>query len=89
MCTSTEIGNDRIQVFDRTGKHLTVFGKKGVKNGEFGNIHGCLIDKETGWLYVADTANNRMQVFKPTAEMAAKLGGVIPSAGAPTVAQSQ
>jgi hypothetical protein len=23
------------------------------------------VDKETGWVYVADTANNRIQVFKP------------------------
>jgi DNA-binding beta-propeller fold protein YncE len=61
----TEIGNDRVQVFDKTGKFLTAFGKKGSGDGEFGNLHGMIVDKTTGWVYVADTANNRIQVFKP------------------------
>ena len=61
----TEIGNDRVQVFDKDGKFLTSLGSKGAGNGEFGNLHGIVIDKATGWIYVADTANNRIQVFKP------------------------
>jgi DNA-binding beta-propeller fold protein YncE len=60
-----EIGNDRVQVFDKDGKHVTMWGKKGSGNGEFGNLHGILVDKKTGWIYVADSANNRIQVFKP------------------------
>ncbi len=60
-----EIGNDRVQVFDKDGKHLTMWGKKGNGNGEFGNLHGLIVDRDTGWVYVADTANNRIQVFKP------------------------
>jgi DNA-binding beta-propeller fold protein YncE len=63
----TEIGNDRVQVFDKDGNFLTMWGKKGAGNGEFGNLHGIIVDKETGWVYVADTANNRVQVFKPVA----------------------
>jgi DNA-binding beta-propeller fold protein YncE len=61
----TEIGNDRVQVFDKDGAFLTTWGKKGSQSGEFGNLHGMTVDKETGWVYVADTANNRIQVFKP------------------------
>ena len=61
----TEIGNDRVQVFDKDGQFLTAFGSKGAGNGEFGNLHGIACDKATGWIYVADTANNRIQVFKP------------------------
>jgi DNA-binding beta-propeller fold protein YncE len=61
----SEIGNDRVQVFDKEGKFITTWGKKGAGNGEFGNLHGIIVDKETGWVYVADTANNRIQVFKP------------------------
>ena len=61
----TEIGNDRVQVFDKDGKFLTMWGKKGSGNGEFGNLHGIIVDKATGFVYVADTANNRVQVFKP------------------------
>src|SRR3954468_21085916 len=61
----TEIGNDRVQVFDKTGKFITVFGKKGSANGEFGNLHGMIVDKTTGLVYVADTAKNRVQLFRP------------------------
>lgn len=60
-----EIGNDRVQVFDKDGNHLTMWGKTGSGKGEFGNLHGLIVDKQTGWVYVADTANNRIQVFKP------------------------
>lgn len=60
-----EIGNDRVQVFDKDGGFLTAWGRKGAGNGEFGNLHGLIVDKGTGWVYVADTANNRIQVFKP------------------------
>ena len=48
-------------------KYLTQWGKKGSGTGEFGNLHGIIVDKGTGWVYVADTANNRVQVFKPAA----------------------
>lgn len=61
-----EIGNDRISVFDKDGNFLTMWGQKGSKNGEFGNIHGVYVDKPTGWIYIADTANNRIQVYKPS-----------------------
>ena len=70
---TTEITTCRVQVFDRMGELITSFGRKGSGTGEFGNLHGCLVDKDTGWLYVADTANNRVQVFKPTEDMARKL----------------
>jgi DNA-binding beta-propeller fold protein YncE len=60
-----EIGNDRVQVFDKDGNFLTMWGKKGSGTGEFGNLHGVIVDKATGLVYVADTANNRVQVFKP------------------------
>ena len=61
----TEIGNSRIQVFDKNGTFITKWGKEGSGNGEFGNLHGIFVDRATGWVYVADTANNRIQVFKP------------------------
>jgi len=63
----TEIGNDRVQVFDKDGKFLTMWGRKGSAAGEFGNLHGIVVDRKTGTVFVADTANNRVQVFRPTA----------------------
>jgi DNA-binding beta-propeller fold protein YncE len=65
----TEIGNDRVQVFDKNGGFLAMWGRKGSGKGEFSNLHGIAIDNETGLIYVADTGNNRVQVFralKPT-----------------------
>ena len=61
----SEIGNDRVQVFDKDGKFLTMWGKKGKGHGEFGNMHGIAVEKRTGLVFVADTANNRIQVFRP------------------------
>jgi DNA-binding beta-propeller fold protein YncE len=31
-------------------------------------VHGIIVDRETGWIYVADTANNRIQVFTPAVD---------------------
>jgi DNA-binding beta-propeller fold protein YncE len=61
----TEIGNNRVQVFDKSGRFLTSFGRAGSGSGEFGNLHGIIVDKPTGTVYVADTANSRVQVFRP------------------------
>jgi DNA-binding beta-propeller fold protein YncE len=61
----TEIGNNRVQVFDKTGKFLTMWGSAGSANGAFGDPHGIIVDKASGYVYVADTANHRVQVFKP------------------------
>jgi len=59
-----EIGNNRVQVFDKNGNHITMWGTRGSGNGQFGNIHGVFVDKETNWVYIADTSNNRIQVYK-------------------------
>lgn len=63
-----EVHNDRVQVFDKDFNFITMWGKFGSKTSEFGNIHGVIVDHTTGWVYVADTANNRVQVFKPVVE---------------------
>ena len=63
----TEIGNDRVQVFDKDGTFLTMWGRKGSAAGEFGNLHGIVVERKTGTVFVADTANNRVQVFRPAA----------------------
>ena len=70
----TEIANNRVQVFDKTGKFLTMWGQKGSGNGEFGNLHGIIVDKHTGSVYVADSANNRIQVFRPVKSVTGSIG---------------
>lgn len=58
-----EKGNARVSVYDKNDKYVDSYGSEGSGNGQFGNIHGVLVDKTNGWVYVADTANNRVQVF--------------------------
>jgi hypothetical protein len=43
----------------------TTFGREGTGDGEFGNLHGIIVSSD-GTIYVADTANNRVQAFGKT-----------------------
>jgi DNA-binding beta-propeller fold protein YncE len=49
-------------VFDRTGKYLREFGRKGTGPGEFDQPHGLAFDAKER-LYVADRSNNRIQIL--------------------------
>lgn len=53
--------NARIVVFDKNGKYIREFGKKGSGPGEFDQPHGLAFDAR-GRLFVADRSNNRIQV---------------------------
>lgn len=57
-----ETGNARIVKFDRDGKFLTAWGKKGLGDSEFDMPHDLGIDSQ-GRVFVADRQNNRVQVF--------------------------
>jgi DNA-binding beta-propeller fold protein YncE len=59
----TEIGNDRVSVFDKNGAFLTSFGS----SAEFENLHGIAVDQETGFVYIANSGFNRIDVYKPVA----------------------
>jgi DNA-binding beta-propeller fold protein YncE len=50
--------------FDRNGTHISHFGEAGFGPGQFDEPVGISIDPE-GMLYVADTWNQRIQVFTP------------------------
>ena len=54
--------NARIVKFDKTGKYLAEWGRKGSGAGEFDTPHALLIDGQ-GRLLVADRGNSRIQVF--------------------------
>lgn len=55
-------GNARVMKFDRSGKFLKTWGKKGMGPGEFDVIHTLAIDSR-GRLFVGDRQNNRIQIF--------------------------
>ena len=54
--------NARIVKFDKDGKFIKAWGKKGAAPGEFDAPHGLAMDS-AGRLYVADRSNSRIQIF--------------------------
>ena len=58
----TATGNARIVKFDKNGKFLKTWGKKGMGAGEFDVIHTLAFDSR-GRLFVGDRQNNRIQIF--------------------------
>ena len=52
----------RIVKFDKNGKYLMEWGKKGTGPGEFDTPHALAMDSQ-GRLYVGDRANSRIQIF--------------------------
>jgi DNA-binding beta-propeller fold protein YncE len=58
----TAVGNARIVKFDKTGKFITAWGKKGMGSGEFDVPHTLAFDSR-GRLFVGDRQNNRIQIF--------------------------
>jgi streptogramin lyase len=70
-------GNYRIQVFSPNGQFLFKIGRTdgntGTGNGEFSQVEGIAINS-TNYVYVADTFNNRIQVFAPDGTFLYKWG---------------
>jgi peptidylamidoglycolate lyase len=54
--------NSRVARFDRTGRFLGEWGRKGAGEGEFSNPHGLGFGPN-GTVLVADRENSRIQVF--------------------------
>jgi DNA-binding beta-propeller fold protein YncE len=63
----TDTGKQRVVVFDSQGNYLTQFGERGLAEGQLDEPVGIAVDS-TGKVYIADTWNNRVQVFAPNAD---------------------
>lgn len=55
--------NSRVAFFDRNGKWLREWGKKGTGEGEFRNPHGLTLIPGSTDVLVADRENARLQLF--------------------------
>ena len=55
-------GNARIAKFDKDGKFVKSWGKRGAGPGEFANVCSIAVDAQ-GNVYAADGGNKRIQVF--------------------------
>jgi DNA-binding beta-propeller fold protein YncE len=58
----TATGNARIMKFDKYGKFIKTWGRKGMGPGEFDVVHTLAFDSR-GRLFVGDRQNNRVQIF--------------------------
>src|SRR6059058_5411611 len=58
----TATGNARIMKFDKSGKFIKAWGRKGMGSGEFDVPHTLAFDSR-GRLFVGDRQNNRIQIF--------------------------
>jgi peptidylamidoglycolate lyase len=55
--------NSRVALFDRNGRWLREWGKKGAAEGEFSNPHGLVFVPGSTDVLVADRENSRLQLF--------------------------
>jgi peptidylamidoglycolate lyase len=55
--------NSRVAIFDKNGRHVREWGKKGAGAGEFSNPHGLTFVPRGTDVLVADRENSRLQLF--------------------------
>lgn len=60
--------NTRVVKFDKDGKYLMAWGRKGeagkeTRPGYFNTVHGIAVDPQTRRVFVSDRNNRRIQVF--------------------------
>lgn len=69
----TDLGLHKVKVFSLDGKKIREFGKLGDKNGEFKSPN--VVTVAGGKIYVADTGNDRVQVFDKLGNYAFQMRG--------------
>jgi len=66
--SSSDTANARILKFDKTGKLIATWGKKGTGTGEFDQPHALAMDSQ-GRLFVGDRGNNRIQILDQSGKL--------------------
>ena len=70
----TDFCNNRVQIFDSSGKYLRSFGCNGSNQGEFREPFGICFDNN-GNIFVADKNNHRVQIFSGEGRYMGMFGG--------------
>ncbi len=68
-------GNARIAKFDKEGKFIKSWGKRGAGPGEFANVLSIAVDAQ-GNVYAGDGGNKRIQVFDNNGNFKAEIKAV-------------
>ncbi len=58
-----DLNNNAIRKFDNEGNIITSFGSGGSSDGQFQRVLGLSVDPKGDLVFIADTDNNRIQVF--------------------------
>ena len=66
--------NNRVQVFDKSGKFLRKFGCYGTRAGQFDRPAGVAYDSQLHRIIVTDKDNHRIQLFQPDGTFIFKFG---------------
>jgi DNA-binding beta-propeller fold protein YncE len=66
--------NSRVVEYTPDGYYVRQWGRRGKGDGEFNLVHDVVVDSR-GLVYVADRANERIQVFDPDGTFLAKWTG--------------
>jgi sugar lactone lactonase YvrE len=67
--------NNRIAKFTKDGDFVKAWGQTGSAQGQFNKIRGIVADR-AGNLYVADSGNNRIQVFDGEGTFKSQIGNI-------------
>jgi len=69
------VGNARVAKFDKDGHFIKSWGARGSEPGQFSAIRGIVMDAQAN-LYVADSGNNRIQVFDSDGNVKRQITGI-------------
>jgi DNA-binding beta-propeller fold protein YncE len=58
-----DVLDSRIQAFTDDGEFIAKWGSNGDSDGKFHLLGSISVDPSTGYVYAADSGNNRIQVF--------------------------
>jgi DNA-binding beta-propeller fold protein YncE len=69
------VGNARVAKFDKDGHFIKSWGARGSEPGQFSAIRGIVMDAQAN-VYVADSGNNRIQVFDSDGNLKRQITGI-------------